>query len=155
MERNIFYLGILSIASLIACSGSSFDTATEIATIEQEMKNSETAWNNGNLEAFMDGYIRRDELRFVGNRITHGWQQTLDSYKKGYPDKAAMGHLSFSDLDIRILSPESAFVFGRYTLHRESDMPTGYFTLLMEKHGDRWLIAHDHSSPAGKPVETE
>ncbi len=155
MKSRFHYLGLVTIVSLMACSGSSFDAATEIAAIEQEMKNSEIAWNDGDLDAFMDGYVRRDDLRFVSNHVTHGWQQTLDGYKKGYPDRAAMGHLLFSEMDIRILSPESAFVFGRYTLHRENDMPTGFFTLLMEKQGNRWLIVHDHSSaqPNGKDKE--
>lgn len=155
MKRKFVYLGILSIVLLIACGGSSFDAAADTAAIKKMMKNSEEAWNNGDLETFMTDYVKSDDLRFVGSQIAYGYDATLARYKKGYPNKAAMGHLSFSELDIRILSAESAFVFGRYTLHRENDMPTGFFTLLMEKHGDRWLIAHDHSSPAGEPAETE
>ena len=155
MKSKFFYPGLLILVSLIACSGPSFDAAAETAAIEKMMKDSEAAWNNGNLETFMTDYVNRDDLRFVGSQIAYGYDATLARYKKGYPDRAAMGHLSFSELDVRILSAEFAFVFGQYTLHRENDMPTGFFTLLMEKHDGRWLIAHDHSSPQGKSEDTE
>lgn len=153
MNRLPAYLGIMMLIGLAACSNSSFDVAAETAAIEEKMKNSEVAWNAGDLEAFMTDYVNREDLRFVGSQIAYGYDATLARYKKGYPDRAAMGHLSFSDLDIRILSADFAFVFGRYTLHRENDMPTGFFTLLMEKHGGQWLIAHDHSSPQGEETE--
>ena len=58
------------------------------------------AWNEGNLEKFMETYWKSDKLVFMGSRgPTYGWQATLDSYKKGYPDKTAMGHLEFKILD--------------------------------------------------------
>jgi len=53
-------------------------------------------WNNGNLESFMEGYIKSDELQFIGSKgVTYGWEKTLANYKKAYPDKATMGQLSF------------------------------------------------------------
>ena len=70
----------------------------------------------------------------------------LERYRRNYPDRAAMGRLAFTDLDVRVLSPEFAFVFGRYRLEREGDAPTGLFTLLLERTGDGWKISHDHTS---------
>src|SRR5665811_2168859 len=59
------------------------------------------AWNEGNLEKFMETYWNSEKLSFVGSRgPTYGWKATLESYKKGYPDKAAMGKLKFTILDI-------------------------------------------------------
>ncbi len=39
------------------------------------------AWNEGNLEKFMETYLKSDELVFVGSRgPTYGWQATLENY---------------------------------------------------------------------------
>ena len=148
-------IGFLTIMSLIACTGSTLDVKAETAAIVKMMENSEANWNKGDLEAFMTDYVTRDDLRFVGSVVTYGYDGTLARYQKSYPDRAAMGKLSFSELDPRILSEDFAFLFGRYTLHRENDMPTGFFTLLLEKHNGRWLIAHDHSSAEEIPAEVE
>ena len=111
------------------------------------MSDQEAAWNRADLEGFMDGYWRSDSLRFIGSKgLTYGWQQTLDNYKKTYPDAAAMGTLHFTLLSVEVLSPESAFVIGKWRLVREKDEPSGHFTLLWKKMDGKWVIVADHSS---------
>ena len=121
------------------------------ATIEQEilavMSAQVKGWNEYKVEGYMEGYIKSDSLRFAsGSRVTYGWQNIYQRFKSGYPDPKAMGKLSFSDISITILSDEAAVVFGRYTLERETDMPTGLFTLLFRKTDEGWRIVHDHTS---------
>lgn len=105
------------------------------------------SWNEGNLEEFMQTYWKSDSLLFVGqNGPKYGWQTTLDNYKKSYPDKAAMGILSFDIKEIRMIDPQNAFVLGGWHLKREKDEPKGYFTLLLKKIKGEWKIIADHSS---------
>lgn len=111
------------------------------------IKKSEQDWNEGRIENFMESYLRSDSLRFAsGGSINYGWQPVLERYKQRYQNKAAMGHLTFSELHITVISADAALVFGRYTLERENDEPTGLFTLLFRKTADGWLIVHDHTS---------
>ncbi|TNE60537.1 MAG: nuclear transport factor 2 family protein [Bacteroidetes bacterium] len=111
------------------------------------MADQEKAWNQGNLEAFMDGYWHADSLKFIGSRgLTYGWQQTLDNYKKGYPDRAAMGNLTFTLITVDVLSSKSAFVIGKWHLQRQAGDLSGHFTLLWKKIRGKWLIVADHSS---------
>ena len=111
----------------------------------------ERDWNSGNIDRYMDGYLRSDSVRFAsGGNVTYGWQKTLDRYKKGYPDKAAMGALMFEHVDVKILSETSALVFGTWRLKRSADEPWGLFTLVFNKTMDGWKIMHDHTSLAGK-----
>ncbi|HYE57772.1 MAG TPA: hypothetical protein VD948_04670, partial [Rhodothermales bacterium] len=78
------------------------------------------AWNRGDVAGFMDGYWRSEDLRFAsGGSITRGWQITLDRYRRAYPDRAAMGMLTFSDIDIDVMGPDAALVFGRWALARD------------------------------------
>lgn len=103
-------------------------------------------WNRGDVDAFMQGYWKSDKLVFVGSKVTRGWQPTLDNYKKSYPTKELMGTLTFSDLEITVLSKDAAVVVGSWSLKRANDAPGGKFTLIFRKFKDGWKIVHDHTS---------
>jgi ketosteroid isomerase-like protein len=105
------------------------------------------AWNQGDIEAYMQGYWHSDSLMFVGkNGPQYGWQKTFDNYKKSYPDKAAMGELTFDIIKVNLLDKTNAFVLGAWHLKREKDAPGGYFTLWFKKIKGVWMIVADHSS---------
>ena len=105
------------------------------------------AWNEGDLEKFMETYWKSDKLVFMGSRgPTYGWQATLDGYKKGYPDKTAMGHLEFKILDLRKIDTKTVFLIGRYELTREIGDLIVHFTLIIQKIDGGWVIISDHSS---------
>ena len=116
------------------------------AVLDQQVKD----WNAGSIEKFMHGYAQSDTTRFAsGGEVRQGWQTVLDRYKKNYPDKAAMGKLTFSDLDISVAGDDAALAFGHWRLEREKDELSGLFTLFFRKTNDGWRIVHDHTS-AGK-----
>jgi ketosteroid isomerase-like protein len=107
------------------------------------------AWNRGDIDAFMAGYAPLADLRFAsGGNVTRGWQPTLERYKKSYPDHAAMGLLTFTDLEVTVLAPDAAIVFGHWALQREKDAPHGLFTLTFKKFAEGWRIIQDHTSVA-------
>ncbi len=133
-----------------AAPPAAFDQAADEAAIRAVMQQQQDAWNRGDVDAFMDGYARTDSLRFAsGGAVQQGWQATLERYHRAYPDRAAMGTLSFELRQVRVLSPRWAFVFGAYALERADDRPTGLFTLLFEKRPEGWRVVHDHTSAAG------
>src|SRR5436190_19711862 len=107
------------------------------------------AWNRGDIEGYMDGYDRSPNTEFVGgDTINRGWQSVLDRYKRRYDTREKMGMLTFSDLEITVLSKDAALVLGRWRLKRAQDEPHGTFTLLFRKTTSGWKIVHDHSSSA-------
>jgi uncharacterized protein (TIGR02246 family) len=107
------------------------------------------AWNRGDIAAFMQGYWKDDAVRFASDGTeSHGWQQTLAHYQSRYGDQAAMGKLELSELDIRPLAPDAAYVFGHWKLVRDKDQPHGLFTLILKRGKSGWHIVHDHSSSA-------
>jgi ketosteroid isomerase-like protein len=123
-----------------------FAQSADEAAIRKVLNAQETAWNSGNIENFMKGYWVSDSLIFVGKSVTYGWQKTLDRYKKGYPDTAAMGKLSYDLLEFKPLSPEYYFVVGKWHLQRSIGDIGGYFTLIFKKIQGQWFIIADHSS---------
>ena len=108
------------------------------------------AWNEGNIEKFMETYWHSDKLVFVGSHgPTYGWQATLDNYKKGYPDKKTMGHLEFKILDISKIDKNTVFVIGKFDVTREAGELKGTFTLVVQKKQGKWVIISDYSSAEG------
>ena len=105
------------------------------------------AWNRGDIDSFMQTYWQNDSLMFVGkDGVTWGWKNTLEHYKKGYPDKAAMGQLSFDIIQVKKLSGEYFFVVGKWMLKRDAGDLSGHYNLLIKKIKGAWKIITDHSS---------
>lgn len=137
------------ITSIILCSTqfSFAQKAKDVQAIRDIMQSQQDAWNSGDLDAFMDGYWESDSLKFIGGSgVTYGWQATLDRYKKGYPDKSAMGKLTFDILHIEDLGKKHMMVTGKWHLQREKDAPNGHYLLVWKKLKSEWVIIADHSS---------
>jgi len=131
----IFLLG------LVICHAQDKEAVMKVLATQQD------AWNRGDIEGFMQGYWKSDSLMFVGKTApVYGWQTTLDHYKKGYPNRAAMGRLTFDIIQVKMLDPSNAFVMGGWKLKREKDEPGGYFTLWFRKINGEWKIVCDHTS---------
>ena len=110
------------------------------------------AWNGGSIRGFMEGYARTDTLVFLsGGSVRRGWEEALYAYVRGYPDRDAMGTLSFEGIEVRALSPRHAVAFGRWRLTRGDDAPTGLFSLVMENTAEGWVVVHDHTSSGEAP----
>lgn len=121
--------------------------AADEIIIKKAMDEQLTAWNAGDINRFMGTYWQSDSLMFIGKSgITYGWQKTMDNYKKGYPDTAAMGKLDFDILEVKRLSVLYFFVVGKWHLTRSIGDVGGHFTLLFKKIKNKWVIVADHSS---------
>jgi ketosteroid isomerase-like protein len=122
-------------------------TSTDEANIRIILANQVNQWNRGNIDGYMVGYWESDSLVFIGkNGPTYGYRATLDRYRKAYPDVARMGQLTSTVISVRLLSPEWAYVTGRWQLKRTIGDLSGYYTLLLRKINGEWLIVEDHSS---------
>ncbi len=128
------------------------DRVNTCRAIQTVLEDQADAWNRGDVAAFMTGYWKSPELAFVsGDRVTRGWQATLDRYHKRYPTQEAMGRLVFSELNVRELARDAALVSGRWALDRGQPIG-GRFTLLFRLRDDRWVIVYDHTSSGEVPA---
>ena len=130
---------------LSACS-SKFDRVSEEQAIRKVLLDQQNAWNEGNIDEFMEGYWKSDSLMFIGATITQGWNATIERYRKSYPDRDAMGQLTFTFYDFKFVDGDNCLVTGKYQLKRKADDPSGMFTLLLKKFGENWVIVYDHTS---------
>lgn len=144
---NYFFMRTKLLFLFMVISFISYAQSKEEKVIRQLLAAQTESWNRGNLEGFMQTYWKSDSLMFIGKSGVHfGWQETLDNYKKGYPDTTAMGKLSFDIITIKKLSPEYYYVVGKWMLKRTIGDLSGHYDLLVRKINGRWYIIADHSS---------
>ncbi len=125
---------------------SSTDTVSAEAGIRLVLEQQEKAWNNHDLEGFMQGYWKSDKLKFYGsNGLTLGWDKTLANYKKGYPSKAESGTLNFVINDISKIENDSYWVMGEYHLKRDIGDANGVFMIIFKLIDNEWKIIADMS----------
>ncbi|MGK2859359.1 MAG: YybH family protein [Thermoanaerobaculia bacterium] len=143
MYRSLALVVLVALFSVPALAGESAEE-TILSLITEQAE----AWNRGDLEGFMDGYLKSDELVFTsGSRIRRGWQVTFDAYRKRYGTaKETMGKLTFSKLEVRPLGEDAAWVLGRWDLAGPKEASGGIFTLVMRRIDGTWLVVHDHTS---------
>jgi uncharacterized protein (TIGR02246 family) len=119
------------------------------ADIRKVLDDQAAAWNRGDIARYMAGYDNSESTTFVGATIVKGHAQVLENYKKRYPTRENMGTLRFSDLEIRLLGPDYAYVLGRFHLDRPATAggeANGIFTLIFHKAKREWKIILDHTS---------
>lgn len=134
---------------LFCCSATSLAQkgSKDFGQIKKILFQQQQDWNNGNIDAFMEAYWKSEELQFGGAAgITRGWQQTLYGYKSRYPDKVAMGKLTFEVKDMTRHSRKVVSLTGSWELERADDRPGGHFLLIWRKIKGKWKIVVDHTS---------
>ncbi len=98
-------------------SGGSVANLYSLNDVKDVLKSQISAWSSGDIDGFMEGYIKDSTVRFItGKRVKSSWLQILNDYKKGYPTKEAMGDLDFILDEVRWLDSLAGLsqVIGRW-----------------------------------------
>lgn len=159
MTSHLRTLRFVNLISLCLLSGlfpgcSPENEQSEISENQKEdihrlLEDQVEAWNTGDLETFMDGYLNSPELTFVsGGTLLRGWAATLERYQRRYQSgDAEMGQLRFADVQTQVTGPTDAWVRGQYHLtFSEGRTGSGRFTLIFKRVDGSWRIIHDHTS---------
>jgi len=156
--QNMKQLIWKSILTILVCSCGCIDKGQAQEQIDNSTKaGSEiadllvaqtNAWNEGDLEKFMQTYWKSDKLTFSsGGKTTYGWDATLANYRKSYAPPNEMGKLNFDHLEIMTIESNSALVLGQWHLQmKDLTKRDGNFSLVVRKLKSGWKIIHDHSS---------
>lgn len=160
MGRAVWLVALMAWTAASASHGpaSQRTESGALAEIRKLLAEQQAAWNRGDQDEFLLGYWNSDETAFAGTQgIVRGWRGLRERYRKGYPDRAAMGRLEFSDLEVTPLCSEAALALGKWHLEREAGPIGGVFSLVLRRFPEGWRIVADHTSvvpaaaPAGKP----
>jgi uncharacterized protein (TIGR02246 family) len=109
----------------------------------------EAAWNRGDLDAFAEAYKDSPDTLFLNNQVQRGYAGMLDAYHRDYPNRSAMGTLTFSELEVHPLDEKFAVCIGKYRVERAKKSggnAEGLFSLVLEKTEKGWKIVVDHTT---------
>ena len=109
----------------------------------------QAAWNRGDIEGFAQTFKDSPDILIVTRQISRGYAGLVEEYRHDYPNKAAMGTLTFSELEARPLNDQFAIVLGKYRLDRakkNGGSAEGLFTMVLEKTAQGWKIILDHTT---------
>ncbi len=149
-SRCICQVGLVLFVSAGGCASPRLSHRDQ-AQIREMLEAQDRAWNEGDIEGFMEPYWHSPDLTFSsGGKVTRGWQDTLNRYKTKYPTRSDMGRVSFTDLEMIPIAPRAALVLGRWRLDREKPVG-GNFSLVLRKEAGQWIIIHDHTSTDDSP----
>lgn len=109
---------------------------------------SSSAWNRGDLDAFMKTYEDSPQTEYVSSKtIYHGYAAIRARYA-GHYQPGHMGTLSMTDLAVRPLGADYAVATARWHLARPADKGgnvSGLFSLVLHRNSAGWHIITDHT----------
>ena len=144
--RTILSFLFLFFSNSIIFSQQKINIDDSLAVINILYKQQED-WNRGDIDAFMIGYLKSEQLVFSGsNGPIYGWEATRNRYKRTYSNREKMGILKFDILNIIALSPTVIQLQGKFNLTRTIGDAFGFFTLNWIKVKNQWYIISDHTS---------
>jgi len=135
------YLAFLILAAGVAAA------ADDGAEIRKVLLTQQDLWNAGDTKGFTAFYT--EDTKFVSTSVQRGRKQVEERYARKYPNKGAMGKLTFDELEITKLGKDYASVIGRWKLDRSEAAGGnvgGYYTLLLKRTKQGWRIILDHTS---------
>lgn len=142
MKKIIVFIAFISLNSFYMVGQNK-----DVEEIKHLLETQRQAWNNHDIETFMEGYWKSEDLKFYGkNGVTYGWDNTLARYKKAYPTKEHFGTLEFVLNDISSINKDAYYVLGEFHLKRSIGNSDGIFMLVLKKIKGEWKIIADTSS---------
>jgi ketosteroid isomerase-like protein len=141
-------LGFAPVTSQAQSSQLKTATQEELDVIKVLLKQ-EAAWNRGDIDSFAEGYKDSPDTLFIINQIQRGYSGMVDAYHHNYPNRDAMGTLTFSELEVHPLDEKFAVCIGKYHLDRNKKSggnADGLFSLVFEKTDKGWKIVVDHTT---------
>ncbi len=153
--RTFRFLAVIAfvVPSLLVAQSATPEAQAIRAVLDKQVVD----WNRGDMEAFAAGYKNSPDILFIGSKISRGYAQMLDTYRKNYGTKEKMGTLNFSELEVQPLDDRFATVTGHFHLERTAaggGNSDGHFLLVFEKTPEGWKMVRDDTTvPPKKTCE--
>lgn len=143
----INYKLLIFLLFTFSVSGQTRISLKDSISIVKVLKFQEDAWNEGNINKFMEGYLKSDKIVFTGSSGSiYGWEQTKKRYLNNYSNRALMGNLKFKIINFQKLSEDIIQMQGSFYLKRKIGDSKGFFSLIWKKENEKWYIISDHTS---------
>jgi len=106
-------------------------------------------WNAHDLDGYLDFFWRSPALVFLEDGAAiNGWQELSDKYHRSFSDRNNMGRCSAARVQVRMLTPETAFVVTSWTIAfpGTKTVIVGIDSNYVQRIGGAWKVTLTHSS---------
>jgi len=125
-------------------SESSIDS---INAIQNDLSNFAIDWNQGKTNQVIKHYKKANSTLFISTTMIRGYKNIAAFFHKNYATKNEMGTITFSHVEINLLSPRYAMATGEWSVKRSNGNDIrGIFSVLYENTLHGWKIALDHTT---------
>ncbi len=164
MSQNhgaLLAIGGMLTAVVLASAGCTIEVEEDVADLQGAivtmLDESAVAWNRGELDGFMDDYMRSEATTYIGqDGLVAGFEAIRERYAPAFETGADRDSLRFENILSRRLGAVDGVVTARWILHRgDSIVASGPFTLVVRRTSAGWKIIHDHSSSDAQPEVVE
>ncbi len=146
-RMNIVYRMLGAVLLTVAGMAPAY-AMTAQSGVAELLAQSASAWNRGDLDAFMKTYEDSPQTQYVSStKIVHGYAAIRARYA-GHYQPGHMGTLSISDLAVRPLGADYAVATARWHLARpaaKGGNVSGLFSLVLHRNSEGWHIITDHT----------
>ena len=116
-------------------------------SIRARFEEATTAWNRGDLEAYLTSYWDSEETLWISRgSIIRGITAIRSTCKSLYDSPEKMGKFEIEHLEINVLTENDALVIGQWLHTVQESARKGVFTVHMRKLGGEWVVVMDHTS---------
>ena len=141
------YIFLVFLFFTFSVNGQTKISLKDSISISKVLKFQEEAWNAGNINKFMEGYLKSNKIVFTGsNGSIYGWEETKKRYLNKYSNRTLMGNLKFKIINFQKLSEKIIQMQGSFYLKRKIGDSKGFFSLIWKKENEKWFIISDHTS---------
>ena len=118
---------------------------TVIALYDQQA----ARWNEGDLVGFTGAFEKTPDIVFVGRSNVKGYDAVLANFRHYFPNREAMGHLTYSAVEVQPLDAQFMTSTARFHVQRTAEGGgdlDGYFMVVLAKTSEGWKIVRDDST---------
>ena len=105
-------------------------------------------WNAHDLDGYLDFFWRSPALVFLEDGAAiNGWQELSDKYHRSFSNRNNMGRCSAARVQVRMLTPETAFVVTSWTIAfpGTKSVIVGIDSNYVQRIGGAWKVTLTHS----------
>jgi len=120
----------------------------EIAAIKAMLDAQAQAWSRGDLDGYLHYFWHDERLYYAStNVLVRGYDAVRASYAARYGEGAQLGQLRFSDINIELLSADTAMVMGRFHVTEAKLPASGTYLIVLRKLPEGWRVVADQLAP--------
>ena len=149
-KRWFAIAAVLVAVAMPVANAKSGENSVQKKAIFQVMEMQANAWNRGDVDGFMVGYLNSPDTSYTsGGAQVWGYEAIKQRYVRTYGagDRKLMGKLEFSNLKVVEATKDSAVCVGEWHLTRaKAPKAEGVFSLVFVRTPSGWKIIHDHTT---------